>query len=176
MIRDILRGITDQADYIDLLAVLRRDAAIDAATAEKLVALYRAHGKDVTSDEEARLRLAVDLLPGRERCDQADFAGLGLAEHVLDTVFTVQEILLRGEDIDANGADRILEAVGDETIPLVLRAALARLALDAMMSARNFNAVLEQVGELAAFLSGLSEAAMDKCVELVMEVREKCGL
>ncbi len=166
--------ITDQSAYTDLLAVLRRDIELDAGTVERLVALYREHGQGVNSDEEARLRIAVDMLPGRERCDMADFSGIGLAENSLDALFTAQEILIRADEFNTDGAQKILDTVEDESIDLTLRAALARIALDAMMGARNFGAVVEQVGELAAFLSQLETDEMEKCAELVMEVNHKC--
>lgn len=173
MIDKIMQRAESQTEYIDLLPVLRRDVSMDGATVHRLVELYLKYGEGVESGGDAQIWIAVDMLPGRDRCNIGDFAEIGLAEQSLDALFTAREILLRSSGVNEAGAQKILDQVNDSAADIKIRVTLARIALDAMAAARNFNELLDQISGLATFLGEHSEE-MEKCAAFVKELRDKC--
>lgn len=173
MIDKIMRNVENQAEYIDLLSVLRRDVKLDSAAIQRLTELYCKYGDGVEDGEDANIWIAIDMLPGRTRCSKEDFDGIGLSEQSLDALFTAQEILVQNDGVNDLGAQKILAQVNDSAVCLKIRVVLARIALDGMAAAWNFSELLTPVNELAAFICNHSDD-MEQCVEFVREMRYKC--
>lgn len=174
MLEQFLPTIKDPADYIAALSLFKLDAPLTREEAGTLLDIYAKYLPDIEDPDYLKICLATDLLPGRSEEDRADFAALELKDGELDALFTAKEIVSGNNDITAELANAALAQVRNETLALPVRVLLARVALDAAVASRDFASMREQIGGLAAFLTGCGNETLDRYTVLVGEVRAKC--
>lgn len=174
MMDRIMPIITDSADYITALSLLKAEAPLSKEEIDKLLALYAKYLDGADDTDYMKLCLAVDLLPGRTRADAADFAALELGDQTLNTLFTARDWSTGIIEVQIETARDIAERVSNSEISLPARVLLARLALDSMAGALNFLEIQAQVRVLAEFLTGVGPETLDRYTAMAREVRMKC--
>ena len=175
MIDQVLPKIKDSADYMAAMAVFKPDAPLTEEEADKLLAVCARYLPEYAEDTGfLKVGLAVDLLPGRSAEDAEYFKPLKLNSATLDVLFTAQKIVSMSGAVTAENAGAITAAVKDENADLPARVILARVALDSAASARDIASMRQDIFALAAFLTNCGGELMDRCTELVREVKTKC--
>lgn len=173
MLKSFLNLIEDQGDYIAALALLRKDGALTAEEAGRLVRLYEKYVPEAADPDYVRCCLAVYLLPGRTRADAADFRHLGLTEGELEALFTAASIT-RGEGLTVEQAQDAAALAADGALSVPVRVLLARIALDEMADSPYFVDMRPQIDALAAFLTQCGAEVLERLTMLVREVKLKC--
>lgn len=169
MIEKILPAIRDGADYIKALTLFRAQAPADAA---ELVGIYTKYAQGIENAATAAIYVAVDLLPGRGEDDTEDFTALGLSSADIDAMFRAKVIATGQNALSQADVDSVVATIsGNVSEPL--KALLARLTLDALVSQDDLGDFSEQVSVLADYLTGLGDEKMDEYTSLVSEVRMK---
>lgn len=173
-----LRREKDQKGYLTALTLFQSDRALTEDRANALAELYEKYGADPAHGELSRLYMALDLLPGRSRADEAVFSHLGLKKEDLDALFTAKETLTmlhteRTPDIAMVNAAMETAAGGTVSRPVALY--LARSLLNALAWRWDFAAFRTQAAALASFLIDAGEETLSEYETFLEEALKKCG-
>lgn len=180
MIRKILKEIRDPADFSAALTLLKQvgpDAALTDRDWEALLELYTRYMPEedkAGGPDFVRLCLAADAMMVMPQADKEQFAALGLGPDETDALFRVRELAAGQEDLSAPQAQELAELAGNDALSDPARTVLARAALDGMVCSRYYPELREQTALLAEYLSGRGAEELDRCTELLSEVRSRC--
>lgn len=150
MLAKILSEMKGLEDYKAIVPLLRSGCALTAEEAERLLEVCARHMPEITSQDEWKVHIAVDLMPGRGREDADDFAALELGEKNLDALFTAREVF--GSNNPGTYADAVVETLEDDGVLLPVRMLLARIALDRMSMGLDFAQLREKLKVMAEWL------------------------
>lgn len=168
MLAKILSEMKGLEDYKAIVPLLRSGCALTAEEAARLLEVCARHMPEITSKDEWKVHIAVDLMPGRGREDADDFSALALGEKNLDALFTARELF--GANSPGTYADTIVETLEDDGVLLPVRMLLARTALDRMSMGRDFAQLRDKLKTMAEWLIAHGDE-LEKYNDLVAEAQ-----
>lgn len=170
MMGKILPEIQETEDYVKALELLK--TADEPPTAEQVAQLLDLYERYLpSSPNTARLCVAVDLL---FRQGEAHLAAMDLPEADSDALLELRGLMDQSAELTQERTGRIMAAVESAGVDETLRTILARAALDIMAGSWNYQALREQIVELAEFLTERSEETLEQATTILRGVKYLC--